>query len=156
MPEERDGRSEFYGRLTRGAPPTVFVAAGLYGVYRLGSVLPLVAVAMLITMFLRAAVYGLERLGLGRGLSVLAVLAVILAFVGFGTFVGLVIIPRVARKPLGRTSGRPRGTYRDPHKHPRSSEQHHRRILRVAGGDHLKRLRPRRGPRPRSEVIRSG
>lgn len=90
MASEPDARSELYGRLTRGAPLAVLVAAALYGAYRLSSVLSLVAVAMLLAVVLRAAVHGLERLGLGPRLSVLAV---ILGFVGFGALVGFVVVP---------------------------------------------------------------
>ena len=95
MPQGRNARSEFYGRLTRGAPLAVLVAAALYLAYRLVPVVQLVAVAMLLALVLRTAVHGLRGLGVGRRLSVLAVVA---AVAGFGAFVGLVIAPRVVRE----------------------------------------------------------
>lgn len=95
MPEGRDARGELYGRLTRGAPLAVLVAAALYLAYRLLPVVQLVAVAMLVALVLRTAVRGLRELGVGRRMSVLVVVA---AVAGFGAFVGLFIVPRVTRE----------------------------------------------------------
>lgn len=93
--KQEDTRSEFYGRLMQGAPLAVFIAAGLYIIYKLASVLALIAVAMLIAVVLRTAVHGLKRLGLGSRLSVVVM---ILALAGFGAFVGVVIFPRIVRE----------------------------------------------------------
>ncbi len=95
MPEGQDARGDLYGRLTRGAPLAVLVAAALYLAYRLLPVVQLVAVAMLLALVLRTAVRGLRGLGFGRRISVLVVVA---ALVGFGAFVGLFIVPRVMRE----------------------------------------------------------
>ena len=95
MPNEPDARSELYGRLTRGAPLAVLLAAALYLAYRLLPVLQLVAVAVLLALVIRTAVYGLRGLGVGRAVSVFLVAA---ALAGFGAFVGLVIAPRVMRE----------------------------------------------------------
>jgi len=95
MPEGQDARGDLYGRLTRGAPLAVLVAAALYLAYRLLPVVQLVAVAMLLALVLRTAVRGLRGLGVGRRISVLVVVA---ALVGFGAFVGLFIVPRVMRE----------------------------------------------------------
>lgn len=95
MTEGPDARGELYGRLTRGAPLAVLLAAALYLGYRLIPVIQLVAVAVLLALVLRTAVHGLRSLGLGRAVSVLVVAA---ALGGFGVFVGLVIAPRVMRE----------------------------------------------------------
>ena len=95
MPNESDARSDLYGRLRRGAPLAVLLAATLYLIYRLLPVLQLVAIAALLALVLRTAVHGLRALGLGRALSVIVVAA---ALAGFGVFVGLVIAPRVMRE----------------------------------------------------------
>ncbi len=70
MPEGQDARGDLYGRLTRGAPLAVLLAAGLFVFYQLFPtllpILELIVIAMLLALVLRTVVNELEKLGATR------------------------------------------------------------------------------------------
>jgi predicted PurR-regulated permease PerM len=88
-------REGLYGRLGRGAPLAVFVAAGLLVAYKLLPVFKLIAVAMLVALVLRSVTRGLERLKLPSWTTPIVLLALIGAF---GVFVWLVVVPNPLRE----------------------------------------------------------
>ena len=93
-----------YERLTRGAPLTVILAAGLLVAYRLLPVLELVALAMLVALVLRTLVNGLRKVGVGPWASSLLLLAALGAFAGF---VWLVLVPNLLREIYAPASAAP-------------------------------------------------
>lgn len=92
-------RGRFSERLTRGAPLAVLLAAGLFVIYQLFPtllpILELIILGMLLALVFRTVVERLERLGAPPWL---AVIALVVAIVAFGAFVGLVLVPNVVQE----------------------------------------------------------
>lgn len=79
-----------WGQLTRGAPLAVFVAAGLYIIYRLLPVLELVALAALVAIIFRTTLRWFQNLVKVTWLAVLILVGIVVAFM---LFLSLVVIP---------------------------------------------------------------
>ncbi len=82
-------------QLTRGAPLAVFVAAALYILYNLLPVLELVAIATLLALVIRTTLQWLQKF---VGFRWVAVVIVVGLIVGFGLFVGLIVVPSLVEE----------------------------------------------------------
>ena len=94
MSDSRHTRSG-WRQLTRGAPLAVFVAATLLILYNLLPVLELVAVATLLALVMRTTLQWLQKIVVLRWIAVIIVVGLI---VGFGLFIGLVVIPSLVQE----------------------------------------------------------
>lgn len=88
----RTQRDRLTDRLTHGAPLAVLVAVILLIAYQLRTILMLIAIAMLVALVLRVIVNQLERLRIPGWLSVIILIAGIVAF---GVLVWYVIVPNL-------------------------------------------------------------
>ncbi|WP_208345898.1 AI-2E family transporter [Aetokthonos hydrillicola] len=77
-------------RLTQGAPLTFWLVVIAYILYRLVLVLEIVAVAGLLALVMQMSLEWLQRIVKVRSIAVLIMLGLV---VGFGAFIGLVLIP---------------------------------------------------------------
>ncbi|WP_208346193.1 AI-2E family transporter, partial [Aetokthonos hydrillicola] len=77
-------------RLTQGAPLTFWLVVIAYILYRLVLVLQIVAVAALLALVMQMSLEWLQRIVKVRWIAVLIMLGLV---VGFGAFIGLVLIP---------------------------------------------------------------
>ncbi len=91
MSDDKDKDSLRY-QLTRGAPLTFWLVVVAYILYKLVLVLEIVAVATLLALVFRTSLQWVQRIVRVRWLAVLILTGLV---VGFGAFVGLVMIPNI-------------------------------------------------------------
>ena len=85
----------WYGRLTRGAPLAVLLAAALFIGYELIPVLELVAISALIALVLRTVVNFFSGLGLKPWLSSIVLIFILCALLGF---IWVFVVPSVVQE----------------------------------------------------------
>jgi predicted PurR-regulated permease PerM len=94
-----------WNRLTHGAPLAVFLVVALLILYRLLPVIELVAVAALLALVFRTVLAWLQQFVQVRWIAILLLISIVL---GFGLFVGLVIVPNLIEETAQLSTALPR------------------------------------------------